>query len=97
MSNETMNLLQGSLPQIVQEIESIKERNNRVSREKLWEVSRTRHAAIALLMYVCMSVIFSYFGSPSPLRDALVPVLGFVLSTLSLRFIRTIWERHFLS
>lgn len=76
------------------EIKEIKERNSRVELDKKWETSLTRRLCICVLTYVIV-VIYSYIISKTSniWLSSLVPVIGFTLSTLSLRRIRMIWEK----
>lgn len=71
------------------EIESIKERNKRVELDKRWETSWTRKICICILTYIVV-IIYSYVvrNYDNILLSSLVPVIGFTLSTLSLRYIR---------
>lgn len=76
------------------EIELIKERNKRVERDKAWETSWTRKICIAILTYlvvVCYNYGITKFDNI--FLSSLVPVMGFLLSTLSLKVIRNIWEK----
>ena len=79
-----------------QEINKIKERNKRVELDKKWETSGTRKIFIAILTYLIV-VIYSYFISKisNIFLSSLVPVIGFGLSTLSLKGVRKIWEKKF--
>ena len=80
---------------LVEEIEKIKERNKKVELDKKWETSLTRKIVICLLTYLIV-VIFSYCirKFDNILLSSCVPVIGFFLSTTSLKFIRQIWEKH---
>ncbi len=77
------------------EIESIKKRNKRVELDKKWETSFTRRAVICVLTYIIV-IIYSYFikNYDNVFLSSLVPVIGFTLSTLSLKYIRKLWEKH---
>lgn len=84
------------------EIESIKKRNRkykkrnkRVELDKKWETSFTRRAFICVLTYIIV-IIYSYFikNYDNVFLSSLVPVIGFTLSTLSLKYIRKLWEKH---
>ncbi len=77
------------------EINEIKERNKRVELDKKWETSITRRICICILTYVVV-VIYTYLiGRISNIfLTSLVPVIGFTLSTLSLKGIRKIWENN---
>ena len=76
------------------EIKEIKARNKRVETDKAWETSWTRRICIMVLTYIvviCYSYIVKNFDSI--FLSSLVPVIGFTLSTLSLKLVRKIWER----
>lgn len=75
------------------EINKIKERNKKVELDKKWETSTTRRLCICLLTYIVV-VMYTYVISKvsNIFLSSLVPVIGFTLSTLSLRGIRKMWE-----
>ena len=77
------------------EILEIKERNKRVEKDKAWETSFTRRICIVILTYLVV-ILYSYLINEfdNIFLSSLVPVLGFILSTLSLKFIRKIWEKR---
>lgn len=79
---------------IEEEIKKIKERNQRVELDKSWETSITRKICIMILTYIVV-ILYSYIirKTNSILLSSLVPVIGYTLSTLSLKYIRKIWER----
>lgn len=79
---------------IEEEINNIKERNKRVELDKKWETSLTRKIFIMVLTYIVV-IIYSYLvrNYDNIFLSSLVPVIGFTLSTLSLKVIRKIWER----
>lgn len=79
---------------IEKEIELIKERNKRVELDKKWETSFTRRICICILTYVVVisySYLIRYYDNI--FLSSLVPVIGFTLSTLSLKLIRNIWYK----
>ena len=77
------------------EIEQIKTRNKKVELDKMWETSWTRKICIAILTYFVV-VLYSYIINrfSNIWLSSFVPVLGFVLSTLSLKFVRKLWEKR---
>lgn len=81
------------MKKVEEEIKEIKERNKRVELDKKWETSLTRKVCIAILTYIVV-VIYSYMISKvtNIWLSSLVPVIGFTLSTLSLKGIRMLWE-----
>lgn len=81
------------LKDIEQEIENIKARNKKVELDKRWETSWTRRICIMILTYIIV-IIYSYLirNNNNIFLSSLVPVIGFTLSTLSLKYVRKIWE-----
>lgn len=80
--------------ELKKEIEEIKQRNKRVELDKKWETSKTRKICIAVLTYIvviCYTVLTSKVSNV--FLTSLVPVIGFTLSTLSLKAVRKIWEK----
>ncbi len=75
------------------EIKSIKERNKRVELDKKWETSLERKLLVAALTYIVMALIFNSAQVPSPFFNALIPTLGFLLSTLALDFAKQQWVK----
>ena len=80
--------------EIEKELEMIKDRNKRVEKDKKWETSSFRKICICILTYVVV-VIYSYIvrNFDNIFLSSLVPVIGFTLSTLSLKYFRKIWEK----
>jgi len=74
-------------------IKKIEERNKKVELDKRWETSWTRRICIMVLTYIVV-IIYSYIvrNYDNILLSSLVPVIGFTLSTLSLKIVRKIWE-----
>ena len=83
------------MDKIKQEIEKIKKRNKRVELDKAWETSWTRRVCIMILTYIVV-VIYSFVikNVDNIFLSSLVPVIGFTLSTLSLKAVRKIWENN---
>lgn len=81
--------------EIEKEILKIKERNKRVELDKAWETSLARRICICILTYIVV-VIYSIVinKNTSIWLSSLVPVIGFTLSTLSLKLVRNIWEKN---
>lgn len=83
------------MKEIEKEIELIKDRNKRVEKDKAWETSMLRKVSIAILTYLVV-ITYSYLikNVSNIFLSSLVPVIGFLLSTLSLKAIRNIWEKN---
>ena len=76
-------------------IEVIEKRNKKVEIDKAWETSWIRRICIMILTYIVV-IVYSYIVRKydNILLSSLVPVIGFTLSTLSLKLIRKIWENN---
>ena len=83
---------------IEERIKIIEERNKRVELDKKWETCWTRKICIMILTYIVV-IIYSYIvrNYDNIFLSSLVPVIGFTLSTLSLKLVRKIWEKKFIS
>jgi hypothetical protein len=76
-------------------VKKIEERNKRVELNKEWETCWTRKICIMVLTYIVV-LTYSYLISKinNIFLSSLVPVIGFTLSTLSLKFVRNVWEKN---
>jgi len=81
------------LQELKNEIEKIKERNARVEADKAWETSLFRKILIAVLTYIVIVLFFLVANLQRPFVSAIIPTIGFILSTLSIPFFKKIWER----
>lgn len=73
------------------DLEQIKERNSRVSAEKAWETSWTRRSIIIIGTYVIIGTYLKYLNVADAWFHALVPAIAYMLSTLSLGFLKRLW------
>lgn len=82
------------MKELEQRIAKIEKRNKRVEADKAWETSWTRRICIMVLTYLVV-VAYSYIvrECDNILFSSLVPVLGFLLSTLSVKAVRRFWEK----
>ncbi|MDD5068124.1 MAG: hypothetical protein PHS53_00625 [Candidatus Pacebacteria bacterium] len=81
------------LEQVKKDIQEIKERNTRVEMDKAWETSLFRKILIAVLTYIVIVLFFTFAHLPNPFVNAIVPTLGFLLSTLSISLFKRLWMR----
>ena len=83
------------MKELEERIEKIEKRNMKVEMDKAWETSWTRRICICVLTYLIV-LLYSYVISKNNniILSSLVPVIGFTLSTLSLGYIRKIWQRN---
>lgn len=87
--------LEGIDMDIEKEIGIIKERNNRVETDKAWEVSCTRRMFIAMVTYFVALLWLNIIGETGIYLKAVVPTGGYILSTLSLPFIKKWWTSKY--
>ena len=73
------------------DLDQIKKRNARVEADKAWEMSWARRVSIAAMTYIIAALYMNYVGLNRPLLGAFVPSGGYLLSTLSLPFIKNFW------
>ena len=78
---------------IIEEIEKIKNRNKRVELDKKWEICWTRRIYICILTHIVV-VFYSFLirEYDNIFLNLCAPVIGFILSTLSLKVVRKICE-----
>ncbi len=77
-------------------IERMLERNARVEADKAWERSYVRIGSIAVVTYVFVALVLYLIGAEQFYISAIVPVIGYLLSTLSLPVLKDWWvKNHF--
>jgi len=72
-------------------IEQLEARNYRVEADKAWETSWCRRFSIMLLTYLVVVFYLQFVVHINPWINALVPVIGFTLSTLTLSWVKQQW------
>lgn len=77
------------MPDLDQRLQIIEQRNQRVEADKAWEVSWVRRGVIAGVTYMCALIILK-----GEWVSALVPVIGYIVSTLSLPAIKKMWIKQ---
>ena len=75
-------------------ISAIEKRNAKVEADKAWETSYTRKILVVIFTYLSIALYFKYILQSDPWLNAIVPTLGFFLSTLTLPFFKNIWSRY---
>jgi len=73
------------------ELETIKQRNLRVENDKAWEISWARKLSIAAMTYIVLVVYLPMLGLQKSYLHATVPVIGYLLSTLTLPVLKNLW------
>ena len=76
---------------VKKEIAGLKERNARVEADKAWETSWARRGLIAVLTYVVVLLFFLVAQLPNAFINAIVPTIGFLISTLTVDLVKKEW------
>ncbi|KKT74804.1 MAG: hypothetical protein UX31_C0003G0033 [Candidatus Nomurabacteria bacterium GW2011_GWA1_46_11] len=79
---------------LAQRVRVIEERNKRVERDKAWETSFTRRGLLVLFSYLAVGLYLQAINVDRPWLNAIVPSLGFLLSTLTLPFFKSLWQKY---
>jgi hypothetical protein len=74
-------------------LKAIEDRNARVELDKKWETSWVRRLSIATLTYFVVVGYLFVIGNDRPFINAIVPPVGFLLSTLVMKQIRRVWQK----
>ncbi len=79
---------------VKEELLAIRKRNKQVESNKAWETSWSRRILITAMTYFLVVFFLWYVGLTQPWIAALVPALGFFLSTLTLPPAKKFWTRY---
>jgi len=72
----------------------IEKRNQQVEINKAWETCWTRKIILIIFTYLSIGLYMSAIKVTNPWLNAITPSLGFLLSTLTLPFFKTLWIKH---
>ncbi len=77
------------------QLAEVRERNLRVEADKAWETSRFRVFSIVTMTYIIAAFLLYAIGVKNFFLSALVPAVGYYLSTQSLPFVKWWWIARF--
>lgn len=80
---------------LLQRIEAIEKRNEAVTLDKKWETSWVRKLSIIIFTYMVVLTYLFVIGNENPWINAIVPSVGFFLSTLALGWLRKNWQKQY--
>lgn len=75
-------------------LKKIEERNKKVENDKAWETSWTRRLLLFLFTYLSIGLYLNAIQVFNPWLNAIVPAVGFLLSTLTLPFFKNLWIKY---
>ena len=77
--------------EIEERLKKIEERNKRVELDKAWETSTTRRIFLTLFTYGALGIYMWAIGINRPWLNSIVPAVGFMISTLTMPWIKEMW------
>lgn len=75
-------------------ITRIEKRNVRVETDKAWERSWARRGLLVIFTYLAIALYLKFIVGINPWINAIVPAIGFLLSTLTLPWFKHIWTKY---
>ncbi|HUD04974.1 MAG TPA: hypothetical protein VMR59_03235 [Patescibacteria group bacterium] len=83
-----------TIAEIEEKVSKIEKRNREVELNKSWEISWTRKIVVAIFTYLAIALYLKFIVGINPWINALVPTAGFLLSTLTLSYFKTLWQKY---
>ncbi|KKP85749.1 MAG: hypothetical protein UR89_C0043G0004 [Candidatus Roizmanbacteria bacterium GW2011_GWA2_35_8] len=80
-----------TIEDLAKEIEQIKKRNRRVELDKSWETSFFRKVLLVFFTYLSIGLYMYVIKIEKPWLNAVIPSVGFFLSTLTLPLFKDYW------
>ena len=84
-----------TISELESRIKTIENRNASVELDKAWETSFLRKALLMVFTYISLGLYMYAIGVENPWVNAVVPTIGFFLSTLTLPIFKMYWKHHF--
>ncbi len=75
-------------------VSAIERRNKQVEMDKGWETSWARRILLALFTYLAIGFYLRSIEIGDPWKNAIVPSIGFLLSTLTLPWFKAMWIKY---
>ncbi len=88
---EMLKYLMDEIKDLERRVEIIESRNKKVETDKAWETSYPRRVLLIIFTYFSIGLYMSAISVNSPWLNAIIPSLGFLLSTLSLPYFKSLW------
>lgn len=80
-----------TIKELENRILAIEKRNKSVEEDKAWETSFQRKLFVAFLTYCVVFIFLAVIKVANPFLSAIIPTMGYLLSTVSLSFLKKIW------
>ena len=96
MEEEKNIEIEQRIASIENQLNEIQQRNKRVEADKAWEVSKFRIGSIVILTYLITCLVFYILGVTEFYLSAIIPTLGYYLSTQGLPILKNLWINRYL-
>ena len=83
-----------TLSELESRIKTIENRNASVELDKAWETSLFRKLLLMSFTYLSLGLYMYVISVADPWINAVVPTIGFFLSTLTLPIFKTYWRKN---
>ena len=83
--------MEDELKKLEERVTHIEERNKAAETNKAWETSYIRRLVIIIFTYLSIAFYLKFVVGIEPWINAIIPAVGFLLSTLSLPWIKSLW------
>lgn len=83
-----------TLEELNEKINRIEQRNQKVELDKAWETSFVRRFLLMIFTFLAIGLYLNAIQVPNPWLNSIVPAIGFLLSTLTLPFVKQWWIRY---
>jgi len=91
---QKINDVQEKISNLESRIKVIESRNTSVELNKAWETSYTRKILLIIFTYLAITLYLFFIVHINPWMNAVVPAVGFLLSTLTLPYFKKWWARN---
>ena len=85
--------MENKIKELEEKINKIELRNKRVEGDKAWETSFLRKVLIIVSTYIFAVLYLKIADTTNPYFGAVVPCVGFYLSTQTIKIIKNLWLR----
>lgn len=82
------------LQKLEKRVKEIETRNRKVESDKAWETSFARRVLLITFTYLSIGFYLNAIKVQDPWLNAIVPSIGFLLSTLTLPFFKNLWLKR---
>ena len=83
--------MDNNIKELEKRISNIEKRNKRVEGDTAWETSTLRKCLISVLTYIFAVLYLKIADTTNPFFGAVVPTVGFFLSTQTLNIVKKKW------